>query len=110
MNRLGSNNDQIIAGDFNICGLTSNPLSDRYLDIMRSYNLMPHINKITRPNPHGTDSLIDHIWSNFGFSFQSGVFNEIAISDHFINFVFLPIEISSSKKRLSLEIIRKAIY
>ena len=100
MNRLGSNNDQIIAGDFNICGTSSNPLSDRYLDIMRSYNLMPHINKITRPNPHGTDSLIDHIWSNFGFSFQSGVFNEIAISDHFINFVFLPIEISKSKKKI----------
>ena len=101
MNRLGPNNDQIIAGDFNICGTVRNPLLDKYLDLMRSYNFMPHISKITRPNPHGSDSLIDHIWSNFGFSFQSGVFNEIAISDHFINFVFLPIETSTSRKKIS---------
>ena len=101
LNNLGSNNDQIIVGDFNICGLDRNPLLDNYLDLMRSYNLIPHIDKITRPNPHGNDSLIDHIWSNFGYSFQSGVFNEIIISDHFINFVLLPIEASTSKKKVS---------
>ena len=101
LNNLGSNNDQIIVGDFNICGLDRNPLLDNYLDLMRSYNFIPHIDKITRPNPHGNDSLIDHIWSNFGFSFQSGVFNEIIISDHFINFALLPIEASTSKKKVS---------
>ena len=100
LNNLGANNDQILIGDFNICGLVRNPLLENYLDIMRSYNFMPHINKITRPNPHGNDSLIDHIWSNFGFSFKSGVFNEILISDHFINFAFLPIESSTSKKKI----------
>ena len=52
LNNLGANNDQIIVGDFNICGLDRNPLLDKYLDIMRSYNFMPHINKITRPNSH----------------------------------------------------------
>ena len=100
LNSMGSNNDQIIAGDFNLCGLVRNPILDKYLDIMRSYNFMPHLNIVTRPNPRGNDSLIDHIWSNFGFSFQSGVFNEIAISDHFINFVFLPIETSMSKTKI----------
>ena len=99
LRNLGPNNDQIVAGDLNICGINRNTSLDRYLDIMRSYNFMPHINKITRPNPHGNDSLIDHIWSNFGFSFQSGVFNEIPISDHYINFAFLPVESNSSKKR-----------
>ena len=100
LNRLGSNTDQILAGDFNICGIARNPTLDKYLDLMRSFNFVPHINKITRPNPHGNDSCIDHIWSNFGFSFYSGVFNEVVISDHFISYVFLPIESSTSKKKL----------
>ena len=100
LNNLGTNNDQILAGDFNICGIVRNHLLDRYLDIMRSFNLMPHINRITRPNPYGNDSCIDHIWSNFGFSFHSGVFDEVIISDHFISFVFLPIELTTSKKKI----------
>ena len=101
MNKLEGNNDHIIAGDFNICGITRSPILDKYQDIMRSFNCMPHINKITRLNPRGNDSCIDHIWSNFGFTFQSGVFNEVFISDHFINFVFLPIELSTSKKKIN---------
>ena len=98
--KLGANNDQILAGDFNICGISRSPLADRYLDFMRTFNFVPHINKITRPNPLGTDSCIDHIWSNFGFSFQSGVFNEVIISDHYINFALLPIELSTSKQKI----------
>ena len=100
MNKLGVNNDQILAGDFNICGIARSPMLDTYLDIMRSFNCMPHINIITRPNPNGNDSCLDHIWSNFGFTFKSGVFNEVIISDHFIDFVYLPIEYSSSKKKI----------
>ena len=46
MNKLGPNNDQIIAGDFNICGIARSPILDRYLDIMRAFNFMPHINII----------------------------------------------------------------
>ena len=98
--KLGVNNDQILAGDFNICGISRSPLGDRYLDFMRTFNFVPHINKITRPNPLGIDSCIDHIWSNFGFSFQSGVFNEVIISDHYINFALLPIELSTSKQKI----------
>ena len=100
LNNLGTSNDQIFAGDFNICGIARNHLLDRYLDIMRSFNLMPHINKITRPNPHGNDSCLDHIWTNFGFNFKSGVFNEVFISDHYINFVLLSIEINTTKKKI----------
>ena len=99
MNNLGVNNDQILAGDFNICGIASSPNRDKYLDIMRSYDCMPHINRITRLNPRRNDSCLDHIWSNFGFTFKSGVFNEVIISDHFIDFVFLPIEYSTTKKK-----------
>ena len=62
---------------------------------------MPHINIITRPNPHGADSLIDHTWTNFGFNFQSGVFNEIPISDHYISFTFLPLMLDTEKKKIS---------
>ena len=100
MNKLGVNNDQILAGDFNICGIAETQILHKYLDIMRSYNCMPHINRITRPNPHGNDSCLDHIWSNFGFTFKSGVFNEVIISDHLIVFAFLPIEYSTTKKKI----------
>ena len=41
MNKLGTNNDQILAGDFNICGIVRSPMLDTYLDIMRSFNCMP---------------------------------------------------------------------
>ena len=67
---------------------------------MRSFAFMPHINRITRPNPRGIDSCLDHIWTNFGYSFQSGVFNDIIISDHLIDFSFFPIETSTSKKKI----------
>ena len=33
LNNLGANNDQILIGDFNICGLVRNPLLENYLDI-----------------------------------------------------------------------------
>ena len=100
LNNLRPDNDQILAGDFNICGLAPSPNLDKYLDLMRSFALVPHINKITRPNANGSDSCLDHIWTNFGFIFKSGVFNEVIISDHYINFAFLPIEKSTSKKKI----------
>ena len=90
-----------MAGDFNICGIAPSPNRDKYLDIMRSYDCMPHINRITRLNPRGNDSCLDHIWSNFGFTFKSGVFNEVIICDHFIDFVFLPNEYSTTKKKIN---------
>ena len=100
INKLGAENDQILAGDFNICGLSSSPILDKYIDLLRSYAFVPHINKITRPNPHGNDSCLGHIWTNFGFNFKSGVFNEVFISDHYINFVLLSIEINTTKKKI----------
>ena len=101
MSNLGVNNYQILMGDFNICGLSPSPVLDNYLDLMRSYAFMPHINIITRPNPHGSDSCLDHIWTNFGFKFRSGVFHEIIISDHLIDFVFLPVDISTSNTKIN---------
>ena len=62
---------------------------------------MPHIDKVTRPNFNGNDSLLDHIWTNFGFNFESGVFNEICISDHYISFTFLPLDLNTERKKIS---------
>ena len=94
---LGSNSNQIIAGDFNICGLRNTPISNKLFDIMRSYSFMPHISKITRYNTHGLSTAIDHIWSNFGFDFESGVFSDTHVSDHFVTFAFLPLMIDKTK-------------
>ena len=89
MDSLGQNTNQIIAGDFNICGLRDTATSSQLFNIMRSYSFMPHIYQITRRNNVGPSTAIDHIWSNFGFDFESGVFNDIYISDHYVTFVFL---------------------
>ena len=101
LNNIPATNDIILLGDFNICGLTPSTSLNNFVDVMCSYSLMPHINIITRPNPHGADSLIDHTWTNFGFKFQSGVFNEILISDHYISFTFLPLILDTEKKKIS---------
>ena len=100
LNNIEVDNNQVLLGDFNICGINYSPFLDRYLDLLRSLSFVPHINKITRPNPHGSDSCIDHIWTNFGFNFLSGIFDEVIISDHFIGFALLPIETSISKKKI----------
>ena len=92
-----SNMNQVIAGDFNVCGLHDTPISNQLFNIMRSYSFMPHISTITRYNAYGSSSAIDHIWSNFGHNFESGVFDEIQISDHYVTFVFLPFLIEKTK-------------
>ena len=97
LDSLDNNTNQILAGDFNICGLANNAFSVQLFDLMRSYSFMPHISHVTRHNPHGLSTAIDHIWSNFGTSFESGVFDGIKISDHFINFTFLPINYEKTK-------------
>ena len=100
MNNITSTN-LIIMGDFNINGLIPSPTLNNYLDLMSSFALLPHIDKVTRPNPNGNDSLLDHTWSNFGFNFESGVFNETLISDHYVSFTFLPLELETEKKKIS---------
>ena len=90
LDSLGTNTYQILAGDLNICGLSNTVISNQLFNVMRAYSFMPHISRITRYNSHGTSTAIDHIWSNFGFNFDSGVFDDIFISDHWINFTLLP--------------------
>ena len=100
INSFNANKNIILAGDLNICGLRQDSTSTKLLDLMRTYSLIPHILIPSRPNPHGCDTLIDQIWTNFGYDFEAGVFNNIKISDHFINFVFLPVK----TKRKSVKI------
>ena len=100
LNDIDINKNIILAGDFNICSLRSDSNSTKLLDLMRSYSFIPHIHIPTRPNPHGNDSLIDQIWSNFGYNFDAGVFDDIKISDHLLNFVFLPIKNEYKKVKI----------
>ena len=61
MNNIISTNDLIIMGDFNINGLIPSSPLNNYLDLMSSFALLPHIDKVTRPNTSGKDSLLDII-------------------------------------------------
>ena len=100
LDSLDCNSNQILAGDLNICGLFNTPISNQLFNIMRSYAFMPHISRITRPNNLGSSTAIDHIWSNFGTNFDSGVFDDIIISDHRVTFVFLPLIIEVEKEKI----------
>ena len=91
----------ILAGDFNICMLSQSQITQNFLDIARSYSLIPHISIPTRPNTNGNDTLIDHIWSNFGVNFKAGVFQNLGITDHQINFVLFPVSIERTKIKIS---------
>ena len=91
----------ILAGDFNICMLSQSQITQNFLDIARSYSLIPHISIPTRPNTNGNDTLIDHIWSNFGVNFKAGVFQNLGITDHQINFVLFPTSIERTKIKIS---------
>ena len=90
----------IAAGDFNICGLNQENHTLNYIEVARAYCLIPHISIPTRPNPNGNDSLLDHIWSNFGTSFRGGIFENLDISDHLICFVMVPLRRSEKKRKI----------
>ena len=73
-----------------------------YINLMSGFNYFPVINipaKFNETNVITRFSLIDQIWSNFGFNFDAGVFDDIRISDHFVNFTFLPLAIEKTKVR-----------
>ena len=92
LNSLDANKNIILAGDLNVCVLRQDSASNKLLDLMRSYSLIPHMIIPTRPNPLGNDTLIDQIWTNFSSDLEAGVFNDTKITDHCINFAFLPVE------------------
>ena len=97
LSSLNANTKRIISGDLNICGLHNNVVSNQLFDIMRSYSYMPHISRVTRPNPSGQPTAIDHIWSNFGTSYDAGIIEDVFISDHLISFSFLPLQFEKVK-------------
>ena len=73
-----NSSNSIISGDFNVCLLreeTSKPTSD-LINLMHSFYFYSHIDKPTRVTDN-SNSLIDHIWSNFPF----GVSSNIIVSD-----------------------------
>ena len=92
--------DIVLAGDLNICGLNNSQNSLHFINIAKSYCLIPHITIPTRPNMIGTDTQIDHIWTNFASEFKAGVFEDLGITDHLVNFVFIPMNID--RKRIKV--------
>ena len=91
----------ILGGDLNINLLSDYSGSQKLIELSQIYSLSPHITLPTRPNSNGNDSLIDHIWSNFNDSnHKSGVFENIGLSDHLINFVFFHVSMSRIKTKV----------
>ena len=91
----------ILAGDLNICGLSRDSNTLNFLDTVRSYGFVSHISIPTRPNVNGNDTQIDHIWSNFGINCRAGIFENVDISDHLINFVLFTVNIVRQKTKIT---------
>ena len=68
----------VCTGDLNINLLAETESSEDYMNVFRSKNYLPHIDKVTRIN---SESIIDHIWSNFDFNNKSGVIKH-CVTDH----------------------------
>ena len=92
---INRNNKVIIAGDLNLCAIKQDTNYNKLSDLLNTYSFTLHVLIPTRPNTQGTNSLIDHIWSNFGPNPEAGVFDDVKITDHHINFVFLPVKIGN---------------
>ena len=101
LSNIPSSQKIILGGDLNINLLSDYSGSQKLIELSQIYSLSPHITLPTRPNSNGNDSLIDHIWSNFNDSnHKSGVFENIGLSDHLINFVFFHVSMSRIKTKV----------
>ena len=98
---VNPNRNTILVGDLNICGLRRTNTSENFIDLLRTYSFFPHISIPTRPNLNGESTLIDHIWSNFALSFTGGVFSEVYMTDHLVNFVVIPDKIENEKVKIT---------
>ena len=87
-----------ILGDFNIDLLkySEHLLSEEYLNMLYSNNLLPLITKPTRLTHH-TSTLIDHIYTNSNLSVDAGIVL-VDISDHLPVFCILDRQISRFRR------------
>ena len=99
LHRLGSsNNDVILAGDFNIDLLNDNPTVNSFMYSMQQLHFAPKITKPTRfptSNVH-SPTLLDHFYINSHFHSVCGII-EIDITDHCPIFLNIPIPNISSE-------------
>ena len=77
-------NDTVIAGDFNICLLNEDhsDMTNDFINSLRSSDFYPVISRPTRIGPNNSLSCIDHIWTNTNRVSDSGIFIS-DITDHF---------------------------
>ena len=89
-------NDTVIAGDFNICLLNEDrsDMTNNFINSMRSSDFYPVISRPTRIGTNNSLSCIDHIWTNTNRTSNSGIFIT-DITDHFPIFCGLRIPDSS---------------
>ena len=84
-----------VLGDFNVNTLSSGIVSTRFVDLMRSFSMMPLVSVPTRITDN-VQSLIDNIWTNDLASINSGVLI-FDVTDHFPIFLSLPLGMESDK-------------
>ena len=92
-----NNKEIILMGDFNIdlVKSNSNANASKFLDVIYSSNLLPHITSLTRLTSR---SLMDNIFSNINEECTSG--NIIStISDHLGQFLIIPNHSYSNNSR-----------
>ena len=99
LNQLNPNKyDMYIMGDMNIDLLKyhCHQQTERYLDMIYSFNLLPVITKPTRITSH-TATLIDHIYTNTINRLTSGIAT-VDISDHLPVFCLVDTPLKKANK------------
>jgi exonuclease III len=79
----------VVCGDFNVNLFENNNVTSNLIQSMQSVSAYPVVFQSTY-RPESTCSLIDNIFVNFHYVFESGVINEL-LPDHLPNYVVLEI-------------------
>ena len=98
---FGSSINLLFLGDFNIDILNNSSSGNELINLYDCHGIHPLINEPTRVT-NSTCTIIDHIWTNIGLEFQSGVI-KCDITDHFIIFTSF---ISSQKQNKIIKTFR----
>ena len=104
---IGEEKKVFLLGDFNIdlLKINENNAVSNFLDLLSSQLFVPHIVQASRismnnPNYRLSETLIDNIYSN-ALNFADGKSGNltISISDHFAQFLIIPIDISKHSEK-----------
>lgn len=100
---MSEEKELFILGDINR-DLLNSQIKRQWLDYMNSHGLTQHVNEPTRVVPNTSETLIDHIYSNFSETVQYIDIPKIGLSDHYP--VFLSRKLNSALPKKAHHTIR----